>query len=109
MTQDDSAGPDEPTNPPQQTSTPNQPALVTTPYRSKSILMIGLEVLLISGGQSDVVSDTTISEFLTLVPHAEHERIAHATHMVVGDDNHAFTRSVSRFIPHRLATPAARH
>jgi pimeloyl-ACP methyl ester carboxylesterase len=68
-----------------------------------------LPVLLVSGGRSDVVSDATISEFLTLVPHAEHERIAHATHMVVGDDNHTFTRSVSRFIHHHLATPAARH
>jgi pimeloyl-ACP methyl ester carboxylesterase len=63
-----------------------------------------LPVLLISGDKSDVVSTTTIDEFLKLVPHAEHQRIADATHMVVGDDNHTFTQSVSTFI-HRLAVP----
>lgn len=63
-----------------------------------------LPVLLISGGKSDVVSDTTIAEFMKLVPHAQHERIAHATHMVVGDDNHSFTQTVSTFINHLAAT-----
>ncbi len=57
-----------------------------------------LPVLLVSGGKSDVVSDTTIDEFMKLVPHARHERIANATHMVVGDDNHAFTQAVSDFV-----------
>jgi pimeloyl-ACP methyl ester carboxylesterase len=56
-----------------------------------------LPVLLVSGGKSDVVSDTTIEEFMKLVPQARHERIADATHMVVGDDNHSFTQAVSDF------------
>jgi pimeloyl-ACP methyl ester carboxylesterase len=57
-----------------------------------------LPVLLVSGGKSDVVSDATIAEFMKLVPHARHERIANATHMVVGDDNHTFTQAVSDFV-----------
>jgi pimeloyl-ACP methyl ester carboxylesterase len=57
-----------------------------------------LPLLLVSGGKSDVVSDSTIEEFMKLVPHARHERIANATHMVVGDDNHTFTEAVSAFI-----------
>lgn len=57
-----------------------------------------LPVLLVSGGKSDVVSDTTIEEFKKLVPHARHERIADATHMVVGDDNHSFTQAVTDFV-----------
>jgi pimeloyl-ACP methyl ester carboxylesterase len=57
-----------------------------------------LPVLLVSGGKSDVVSDATIAEFMKLVPHARHERIAHATHMVVGDDNHSFTQAVCNFV-----------
>ncbi len=50
-----------------------------------------LPILLVSGGRSDMVSDQTIAEFQQLVPHALHRRISHATHMLVGDDNDAFT------------------
>lgn len=57
-----------------------------------------LPVLLISGSQSDVVSEKTIAEFMHLVPHAQHVVIEGATHMVVGDDNHAFTDAVRTFI-----------
>ncbi|MEO8010818.1 MAG: alpha/beta fold hydrolase [Dokdonella sp.] len=54
--------------------------------------------LLISGAQSDVVSDATINEFLELVPHATHARVASATHMLAGDENTAFTRHVRAFL-----------
>lgn len=57
-----------------------------------------LPVLLISGGRSDVVSDHTIDEFRKLVPHAEHERIADATHMIVGDANDRFVDTISRYL-----------
>lgn len=57
-----------------------------------------LPVLLISGGRSDVVSDHTIDEFRKLVPHAEHERIDDATHMVVGDANDRFVATISRYL-----------
>jgi pimeloyl-ACP methyl ester carboxylesterase len=50
-----------------------------------------LPILLVSGGRSDVVSDQTIAEFRQMVPHATHCRIDHATHMIAGDDNDAFT------------------
>ncbi|KRG74910.1 peroxidase [Stenotrophomonas ginsengisoli] len=55
-------------------------------------------LLLISGGRSDMVSDATIDEFLQLVPHARHTRIAGATHMVAGDDNDAFTTTVMQYL-----------
>src|SRR5512143_1198711 len=54
--------------------------------------------LLISGARSDIVSEPTIDEFLACVPHAEHVRVEHATHMVVGDRNDAFTDAVRNFI-----------
>ena len=60
-----------------------------------------LPVLLISGSRSDVVSADTIDEFMNLVPHAQHQRIIGATHMVVGDDNQTFTDSVAEFLKHR--------
>ncbi len=59
---------------------------------------IRVPTLLISGASSDIVSDATIEEFLACVPHAEHVSVAHATHMVVGDRNDAFTGAVRRFI-----------
>lgn len=54
--------------------------------------------LLISGERSDVVSDDTIAEFLHCVPHAQHVRVARATHMIAGDENAVFTAAVERFI-----------
>jgi pimeloyl-ACP methyl ester carboxylesterase len=59
---------------------------------------IRIPTLLISGGASDVVSHDTIDEFLALVPHARHIRVADATHMIVGDDNAAFMHHVAGFL-----------
>ncbi len=59
---------------------------------------IDIPVLLLSGARSDVVSRTTVDEFLQLVPHAQHVELSHATHMVAGDANDAFTREVVRFV-----------
>lgn len=59
---------------------------------------IDVPVLLLSGARSDVVSRATVDEFLQLVPHAQHVELSHATHMVAGDANDAFTREVARFV-----------
>lgn len=55
-------------------------------------------VLLLTGGASDVVSASTIEEFLDLVPHAQHTQIADARHLIAGDDNDAFAQAVLEFI-----------
>ncbi|HEX7368654.1 MAG TPA: alpha/beta hydrolase [Rhodanobacteraceae bacterium] len=59
---------------------------------------IDVPVLLVSGGRSDIVSDATVAEFLSAVPHAEHIEIPHATHTVAGDDNAAFTAAIEPFL-----------
>ena len=59
---------------------------------------IRVPTLLISGAQSDVVSDATIAEFLEHVPHAQHVRVEKAAHMVAGDSNNAFSAAVLDFI-----------
>lgn len=59
---------------------------------------IRVPILLVSGGRSDLVSEKTVREFLSLAPHATHIEIADATHMVAGDDNTAFTTEVIRFL-----------
>ena len=55
-------------------------------------------LLLLSGSASDVVSQATIEEFLSLVPHARHRVVPRATHMLVGDRNDAFTEAVLDFV-----------
>jgi pimeloyl-ACP methyl ester carboxylesterase len=57
-----------------------------------------LPVLLVSGARSDVVSRHTIDEFMQLVPHAEHQQLADATHMVAGDANDRFTDTIAAFL-----------
>ena len=59
---------------------------------------VRIPTLLISGGLSDLVSTATVEEFLALVPHAQHVRIADATHMVAGDRNDAFTGAILDFL-----------
>ncbi|MDW2982661.1 alpha/beta hydrolase [Rhodanobacter sp. KK11] len=69
---------------------------------------IDVPVLLLSGARSDVVSRATVDEFLHLVPHARHVELPHATHMVAGDANDAFTREVVRFVQSLDPLPAGR-
>jgi hypothetical protein len=69
-----------------------QPRLMTAAGK------VDVPVLLLSGGRSDVVSRATVDEFLQLVPHAQHVELSHATHMVAGDANDAFTREVVDFV-----------
>ena len=81
------------------------------PGPSSEVLLVArpklrLPVLLISGGRSDVVSDHTIAEFQRLVPHATHERIDHATHMVVGDANDLFIHTISNYLQQIAARPS---
>lgn len=59
---------------------------------------VRVPTLLVSGGLSDLVSSHTVEEFLDLVPHARHVRIADATHMVAGDRNDAFTGAILDFL-----------
>ncbi|HET7359758.1 MAG TPA: alpha/beta hydrolase [Rhodanobacteraceae bacterium] len=59
---------------------------------------VEVPVLLLSGGRSDVVSHANVDEFLQLVPHAQHVELPHATHMLAGDANDAFTHEIERFI-----------
>jgi len=59
---------------------------------------IRVPTLLVSGEQSDIVSNSTIAEFMQCVPHARHVCVPRATHMIVGDRNDAFTAAVRDFI-----------
>jgi pimeloyl-ACP methyl ester carboxylesterase len=60
-------------------------------------------VLLIRGGQSDVVSEEIAREFLEAVPHASYVDVTGARHMIAGDENDAFTTAIQDFLT--TATP----
>ncbi|WP_448625045.1 alpha/beta fold hydrolase [Geodermatophilus sp. URMC 64] len=58
--------------------------------------------LLVRGGESDVLSVQDAVRFLDLVPHAEIATVAHAGHMVAGDDNAVFGDALQDFLDRRI-------
>ena len=68
---------------------------------------LDVPVLLVSGGRSDLVNARTVEHFLELAPHAQHVQLPQATHMVAGDDNHAFTETLLNFLSELPAAPTA--
>ncbi len=64
---------------------------------------LALPVLLVRGGESDVVSEEIAREFLDAVPHARYADVTGARHMVAGDENDAFTAAIVDFLT--AATP----
>jgi non-heme chloroperoxidase len=59
---------------------------------------LSLPVLLVRGGLSDLLSEQGAQEFLQTVPHAEYVNVTGAGHMVAGDSNDIFQRSVIDFL-----------
>lgn len=57
-----------------------------------------MEVLLVRGRLSDVLSEQGAKQFLTDVPHAKYVDVSDATHLVGGDTNDVFNEAVSSWI-----------
>ncbi len=57
-----------------------------------------IPTLIVRGRMSDVVSESAVREFLSLVPHAKYVDVEGAGHMVAGDRNDAFSESVCEFL-----------
>ena len=55
-------------------------------------------VLLVSGGRSELLDDSSIEDFLELVPQAQHVKVPQASHMVAGDDNHQFNSVIINYL-----------
>ncbi len=60
--------------------------------------LVTVPTLLVRGQQSDLVSEQSVKEFLSVVPHARYVDVSGTGHMVAGDDNDAFTTSVLEFL-----------
>jgi pimeloyl-ACP methyl ester carboxylesterase len=59
---------------------------------------VSAPTLLVRGLLSDIVSEGTVKDFLTLVPHAQTVDVSGAGHMVAGDNNDAFSTAVVDFL-----------
>ncbi len=57
-----------------------------------------IPTLLVRGGLSDVLSEGGAQEFLGLCAHAEYVNVTDAAHMVAGDRNDIFAKSVVEFL-----------
>jgi len=62
---------------------------------------ITVPTLLVRGAQSDIVSEDGVRELLELIPGSVHAEVSATGHMVAGDDNDVFTRTVLDFLADR--------
>lgn len=63
---------------------------------------LSLPTLLVRGGLSDVLSEEGAQRFLSLCPHSEYVNVTGAGHMIAGDRNDIFNRSVIDFLSHAV-------
>lgn|SRR5690606_4927044 len=66
--------------------------------RLEAAARTGVPMMLIRGRLSDVVSEENARELLEIAPHTEYVDLEGAAHMVAGDRNDAFARSVLDFV-----------
>lgn len=69
---------------------------------AKAARQIQVPALLVRGGNSEVVTDESVRDFLELLPTAEYKLIRDAHHMVAGDRNTAFGAAVIDFMRRRM-------
>ena len=73
---------------------------------TQGMLATDVPILLVRGGQSELVTAEAVKSFLDLVPEAEFVDVAGTGHMVAGDDNDAFTEAVAEFLTRHHPTVA---
>ncbi|MHA7875214.1 alpha/beta fold hydrolase [Roseivivax sp.] len=59
---------------------------------------ISVPIMLIRGSNSELVNDESVAEFLRIAPHAEFRDVTGAGHMIVGDRNDVFARTLEDFL-----------
>lgn len=59
---------------------------------------VSAPTLLVRGLLSDMVSEETVEDFVTLVPHAQTVDVSGAGHMIAGDNNDSFSAAVVDFL-----------
>ena len=64
---------------------------------------ISIPLMLVRGRSSELVGDEEVADFRALCPAAEFADIAGARHMVAGDKNDVFARTILEFMTRRFA------
>ena len=59
---------------------------------------LSIPTLLVRGASSELVHETHVREFLSLVPHAAYADVSGARHMVAGDRNDQFSNEIQGFL-----------
>lgn len=78
---------------------PTRPQLAKRQLRLEACAAnLTLPTLLVRGGLSDVLSEEGAQDFLRRCRHAEYVNVADAGHMVAGDRNDVFSKSVIEFL-----------
>jgi pimeloyl-ACP methyl ester carboxylesterase len=70
------------------------------------VRQLDLPTLLVRGGLSDVLTEEGAQDFLALCPRAEYVNITGASHMVAGDRNDVFGRTVIDFLSRTVPVAA---
>ncbi|MGV3758292.1 MAG: alpha/beta fold hydrolase [Actinomycetota bacterium] len=79
-------------------------ASVVEPERlTRAVEALRVPTLLVRGRSSDLLSEEGAQDFLARVPHAEYADVAGAGHMVAGDRNEVFNRSILDFLARHRA------
>ncbi len=77
----------------------DEPQRAARPQRLRAAAAsLRVPALLVRGGESDVVSESGMSDMLALIPGAQTIIVPGAGHMVAGDDNDVFVRGVEAFL-----------
>ncbi|MFC5952265.1 alpha/beta fold hydrolase [Pseudonocardia lutea] len=77
----------------------DEPRRSTTHERAAAAAArVAVPTLLVRGAQSDIVSEDGVQELLQLIPGSVHVDVSATGHMVAGDDNDVFTRTVLDFL-----------
>ncbi|WP_345379411.1 alpha/beta hydrolase [Pseudonocardia yuanmonensis] len=84
----------------------DEPRRSTTHERAAAAAArVAVPTLLVRGAQSDIVSEDGVRELLELIPGSVHVDVSATGHMVAGDDNDVFTRTVLDFLQEKRVSP----
>jgi pimeloyl-ACP methyl ester carboxylesterase len=75
--------------------------------RLEAAAAVEVPMMLVRGRMSDVVSEENAKELLAIAPRTEYVDLAGAAHMVAGDRNDAFTKTVLDFVKRTYRATAA--
>lgn len=72
--------------------------VINVGFMEEAVRGLTLPTLLVRGKMSDLITEESAQQFLTMCPHAQYADIKDAGHMVAGDQNDVFSQAVIGFV-----------